>query len=62
LWFGLGVLVFAIFSAVSSTSDRDMRGVVTLSGIAMLGWVWLTIFAVPIGIVRWLVRGRDRAS
>jgi len=58
IWFGIGVGLFALVIALGVTEPVRATGFPRLVSNILGCWTIVTVFAIPIGIIVWLVRGR----
>lgn len=62
LWFGGGIGLAFIFVEAAGVSKNPDGPLYWLSGLGFSLWFVVTFFAVPISLVRWLVKGRSSAA
>lgn len=60
-WFSIPPLLFVVGILFVWLTGADVAGVAFLFQLALGGWLAITIVAVPLAVIIWLVRGRPRA-
>lgn len=62
LWFLIGFAVYFIFTVRYTLYGDHIGRVDQILSLLFVSWAWITVLAVPIAVVAWLVRGTRRAD
>lgn len=57
-WFAFGGLLFVLASSAQRAEGGTLWASIIVTGLALWGWLLLTIVAFGVSAVRWLVGGR----
>ncbi len=62
LWFAIGFVLVVLNLWSTAGGPRTSREPLLILMLPLVLWFYVTVFAVPIGLILWLVRGRHRSS